>query len=253
MQPKSRRTGFHGLPAEYYTPDGESESWEDVLGYLGALESSGRPVVLATEDSRLGELNPGVRLQATKQIGFLQCLPLMHSGAEVHRFGLNWPDPDQPCGEFVIDQRLVEGARLGTADGDDYFRLALDLGPVALAIVDSNTNMDQAYEEWARRQHRSYLSLPSAREVEEKWRAETNAEVVKQRREELAALRRALVERGSVVASEMSDAELAAASERVSWRLRTSGRMSKVHHSGWKQMWFDELASDLGADAPGDA
>jgi hypothetical protein len=240
-----RRTGAHGLPAEYRTAEGEEETWEAASGYLDALQRSPLPVVVAIFDPRLVDLNRGFKARLTQQIGFLRRFPVRAEHPHIHRFGVNWPDPDQPCGEFLVDERLFTGAGLSTLDGDDYFQLRVDLGPVSILVLDSNTNMDRAYNEWADRQHHSYLSLPSPREIEEKWRAEPNPDVIRKMRESLDALRVELVSEGATKAREMTDAELAAASERVSWTLRTSGRMTKVHHTEWRRLWIDELVANL--------
>jgi hypothetical protein len=167
-------TGVHGLPAEYHTPAGEREDWEAALGYLQALEKSRSPIVMAIIDLRLGELNPGYTVRLTEQIGFLRRLPDHGDRTTIHRFAVNWPDRDQSCGVLTLDERLFEGARLGTNDGDDYFALTLDL-----------------------------------------------------------------------MAKDMTDAELAAAGERVSWRLRTSGRMRDVPHTEYRTLWLDEFAANL--------
>lgn len=243
----NRMRGSHGLPAGYRTPEGETEPWEAAVDYLAALvESSKRPVVVVTLEPRLANLNRRYGARLTEQIGFLRRLPVRDDYPYVHRFALNWPDRDQPCGQFIVDERLYEGATLSTNDGDDYFCLRLDLGSIALALLDANTNMDHAYAEWASRRHQTYLTLPSAREIEEKWAAEPNRRVIKNERARIAELRASMVARGVTTAREMTDAELAAAAERVSWHLRTSGRMSGIHHSEWLQLYLDELAAQLG-------
>jgi hypothetical protein len=243
----STRTGFHGLPAEYRTPDGTQEDWETTLGYLGALERSGRPIVAAIRDPRMEK--SGHHVQLYQQIGFLRRLPVVEEIPAVHRFALNWPDPDQQCGVFMVDEGLFEGATLDTVDGDDYFGLGLTLGPVEIVLLDSNTNMDHALDEWSKRQHQTYLDLPTPSEVEEKWRLEPNPEVVEQTRQRLGECRAGLAERG-VPVDHMSDAELEAAGNRISWTLRTSGRMSKVHHSEWVGLWLDDLAAALRSKTP---
>jgi hypothetical protein len=231
------RRGYHGLPAEYHTPDGEREDWTAVLGYLRTLEKSGRPVVVAITDLRHTRLS--------EQIGFLRVLPDHADQPTVHRLALNWPDPDQSCGEYTVDERLCEGATLSTSDGDDFFWLTLALGPVAMVVLDSNANMWRAGEEWRRRWRRTYYSLPTAEEIERKWEAEPDRVRIRELKRELEQLRADLVERGATRAEGMSAAELSAAGERVSWNLRASGRMGKVDPEDWYMLWVDEFADQL--------
>jgi hypothetical protein len=237
------RTGFHGLPAEYRTPEGTKEDLQTALGYLGALEKSNRPVVVAVDDERIQ--TPGFKFRLYQQIGFLRKRPAREEAPTLHLFDLNWPDPEQACGIFMIDERLFEGATLRTVDGDDYFSLGLRLGRVKIVVLDSNTNMDRALEEWRGRQHRTYLDLPTSSEIEEKWRLEPNREVIREIKQRLTETRAALAERGVTVAAGMSDAELEAASDRVVWRLRTSGRMRNVPNTEWLGLFFDDLAAAL--------
>ncbi len=236
------RTGFHGLPAEYRTPEGTKEDLQTALGYLEALEKSNRPVVLAVYDERME--TPGFKSRLYQQIGFLRKRPARREAPTLHLFDLNWPDPEQACGVFMLDERLFEGATLSTVDGDDYFWLSLNLGSVKVMVLDSNMNMDRAYREWSERQHRTYLDLPTPGEIEKKWRLEPNRDVIREIRERLAETRAALAERG-VTVTEMSDAELEAAGNRVSWRLRTSGRMAKVPNTEWLGLFRDDLAAAL--------
>ncbi len=200
---------------------------------------------MAIIDPRQQQLSPGYRSRLTEQIGFLRALPANEDLPSVHCFALNWPDPDQPCGVFIVDERLFEGASLSTNDGDDYFGLKLALGPIAVVLLDTNINMENAYLEWRQRWQRTYLALPSADEIEKKWQAEPNRERIRSIKEEMERLRADLVERGATAAREMSDAQLAAASERVAWNLRTSGRMSRVPHAEWRTLWLDEFADNL--------
>jgi hypothetical protein len=232
----------HGLPAEYSTPDGEQESLEAVLGYLAALEESGHPIVLAVFDPEQDEF--GFKHRLTRQIGFLRKLPGGERQPTIHRFGLNWPDPDQACGEFVVDERHLKDARLSTVDGDAYFSLSIQVGSVNLLLLDSNLEMDRAQQEWQERYGRTYGELPSAREIEEKWAAE-DPDDLRALREELTRLREDLVERGAARAKDMSDAELQAAGDRVGWKLRTSGQMARVDKSEWKNLWIADLMEML--------
>ncbi|MGB2851698.1 MAG: hypothetical protein WBC01_08515 [Solirubrobacterales bacterium] len=239
------RTGFHGLPADYRTPPGEPEDWEAALGYLRTLANSRRPIVAAIVDPRSEELNPRYKSRLTQQIGFLQQLPVHDDRPAVHRFALNWPDPNQPCGEFTIDKRLFEGASLGTIDGDDYFGLELDLGPISVLLLDTNTNMENAYRDWGKRYHQTYLDLPSASDIEKKWRAEPNREHVRAQKQYWAHRRAELVKRGAVAAEDMSDAALEAAGQRVAWYIHTSGRASTVHRSEWRALYLEEFSRHL--------
>ena len=235
------RTGFHGLPAEYRTPEGTKENLEATLGYLEALVKSKRPVVVAGDDVRME--TPGFKSHLYQQIGFLRKRPTRTEAPTLHLFDLNWPDPEQGCGLLTLDERLFEGATLGTDDGDDYFSLSLACGPVTIRVMDSNINMDRAATEWRERQHRTYLDLPTPSEIEEKWQLAPNREVVREIKPRLAEIRAALAERG--VTAQMSDAELEAASNRVSWTLRTSGRMAKVPNTEWLGLFLDDLAAAL--------
>jgi hypothetical protein len=239
----NRGTGFHGLPAEYRTPPDEVEEWSTTVAYLQALEGCGRPIVIAVRDPRQSE--PGFRLWLNEQIGFLRLMPTDERAPNQLWLALNWPDMDQPCGRYAIDQRLFEGATLHTTDGDDYFGLAVHLGPVTITVMDNNINLEHASEEWRRRYHQTYLDLPRAREIEEKWESEPDRDTVRSMKEDVARWRHALVERGATAAEEMSDAELEAAANRVSWRLRTSGRMAHVPHERWLDLFLEEFASNL--------
>jgi hypothetical protein len=212
------------------------------LGYLAALEKSNRPVVIAVDDERLE--TPGFKSHLYQQIGFLRKRPARKEAPTLHLFDLNWPDPEQACGLFMLDERLFEGTTLSTVDGDDYFWLSLACGPVTILVMDSNLNMDRASAEWRARQHHTYLDLPTPSEIEEKWRLEPSREVLREIKERLADTRAALAERGVTVA-QMSDAELEAASNRVSWRLRTSGCMAKVPNTEWLGLFLDDLAAAL--------
>jgi hypothetical protein len=238
----TRRTGYHGLPAEHHTPAGEHEGWDAALGYLQALEKSGRPIVVAISDPRQEQLG---RPYATEQIGFLRMLPDREDQPQVHRFAVNWPDPDQPCGVLTVDGRRFEGARLSTGDGDHYFGLKLALGAIGVWVLDSNSNMDSAVGEWTKRYRQTYLDLPTPDEIEQKWKAEPNRARIRSIKQDLEEVRHELVKRGATVAEGMSETELAAAAERVSWNLRTSGRMSKVDPTEWRTLWLEEFADNL--------
>jgi hypothetical protein len=238
--PDETRTGFHGLTAEYRTPEGTKEDLQTALGYLEALEKSNLPVVVAVRDERM---TSGYLYQ---QIGFLRERPTREEAPKVHLFDLNWPDPEQACGLFMLDERLFEGATLSTADGDDFFWLSLAFGPVTILVMDSNSNMNRASTEWRARQHKTYLDLPMPSEIEEKWRLEPNREVIEEIRQRLAETRAALAERGITLPADMTDAELEAAGSRVAWRLRTSGRMSQVPNTEWLDLFLDDLAAALG-------
>jgi hypothetical protein len=222
------------LPADYSTPSGEQESWEATLGYLRALEKAEHPVVLAVVDPHR-QAEDLHRSDVMRQIGFLRVRPDRPNRPEDHLFELNWPDPDQPCGYFTVDERLFNGATLHTNDGDDYFILRLDLGTTVLELLDSNINMEHAYGEWQQRRQKT---------------AEPDEEVLRLAKATLAETRAALVERGATAAKDMSDAELEAVGLRVTWSLRSSGRMSKVPRSEWNSLWLDEFAQKLrgGAD-----
>jgi hypothetical protein len=111
--------------------------------------------------------------------------------------------------------------------------------------MDSNINMDRALTEWRARQHQTYLDLPTPSEIEEKWQLEPNREVINEIRQRLAETRAALAERGVTLPSDMSDAELEAASDRVAWRLRTTGRMSGVPNTEWLDLFLNDLAAAL--------
>ena len=239
-------SGFHGLPADYSTPAGESEGWASTMAYLQSLETSGRPIVLAIANPRwreLDEASGGIWL--TRQVGFLRRLPDREDRTTMHRFAVNWPDPAQSCGEFYLDERVFERAQLRTNDGDDYFRLELDLGAVSVLLMDANANMDGATREWRERYRQTYYDLPAASEIEEKWRAEPNREQLRTIKQHLAQLRADLVKRGATAAEGMSDAELEAASHRVAWGLRTSGRMSDVDREEWPALYLEEFARNL--------
>jgi hypothetical protein len=233
---------MHGLPYEYRTPEGTKEDLQAALGYLTALEKSNRPVVVAVGDERM---TPDFLY---KQIGFLRerSTTAREEAAKLHLFGLNWPDPEQACGLFMLDERLFEGATLSTVDGDDYFWLSLAFGPVTIVVMDSNANMDGAVAQWRARQHQTYLDLPTPSEIEEKWRLEPNRELIQEIRQRLAATRAALAERGVTLPADMTDAELEAASNSVAWRLRTSGRMNQVPHTEWLDLVLDDLGAALG-------
>lgn len=246
-----KRTGFHGLPAEYATPEGGIEKWDAVVGYLRALEKSRRPIVIAITDARQEDLSFGHEARLNQQIGFLRVLPNLEERPLVHRLRLDWPEPDQICGVYTVDERLLDRASLHTNDGDDYFGLRLDLGPVALVLMDANTNMDSAYEQWKERYQQTYLALPSAAEIEQKWQAEPDPDRLAAIRQEMKELRAELVDRGASVAEEMSDVEIAAAAERVAWALRMSGRMLNVPHADWRTLWLDEFADSLRGSASG--
>jgi hypothetical protein len=100
------------------------------LGYLEALEKSNRPVVVAVDDERMK--TPGLKSHLYQQIGFLRKRPARTEAPTLHLFDLNWPDSEQACGLFMLDERLFEGATLSTVDGDDYFGLSLAFGPVTI-------------------------------------------------------------------------------------------------------------------------
>jgi hypothetical protein len=242
--PDETRTGFHGLPAEYRTPEGTKENLQTALRYLEALEKSSRPIVVAVRDERMK--TPGFKPLLYQQIGFLREGPPREEAANLHLFDLNWPDPEQACGVFMLDERLFEGATLSTADGDDYFWLSLAFGPVTILVMDSNINMDGAFTEWRARQHQTYLDLPTPSEIEEKWRLEPNSEVMQELSQRLAETRAALADRGVTLPADMTDAELEAAGNRVAWRLRTSGRMNQVPNTEWLDVFLDDLAAALG-------
>ncbi len=212
-------TGFHGLPAEYRTPDGAMESWEATLGYLDALAACQRAIVGAVEEPAMDRLGHGIRL--SEQIGYLKHLP--SNVPEVHRWGLNWPDREQQCGVLSIGERLFKGARLDTVDGDDYFGLGVELGNVRVVFLDANTNMDRAEEQWFEKRRQTYLNLPTPREIGEKLEAEPDRAYRERMGGELAALRADLVRRGGTAAAEMSDSELVAAVMRVKARLEHEG------------------------------
>jgi hypothetical protein len=149
----SERTGFHGLPAEYATPPGEVESWEAALAYLGMLE--GQMVVAIVQDSRQWDLlSPKVKIHLAQQIGFLKIFETLEQHPTLRGFGLRWPDRDQPAGEYWLDERLFEGATLHTNDGDDYFGLTFDMGPVTITLADTNLNMESALNAWMERKGR---------------------------------------------------------------------------------------------------
>jgi hypothetical protein len=232
----------HGLPVEYRTPEGTKESLEAVLGYLQALEKANYPIVVAIFDERMKIPRSEPRL--SQQIGYLRALPGLPSAPEVHRFGLYWPDTEQPSGEFSLDERLFEGGTLGTFDGDSFFGLALDFGAYTLKLLDANTDMDHAVSERSKRQKRQYLDLPTAKELEEKWRDEPNQDYIKALRAEIAELREQLVNDGASAAKEMSDEEISAAAIRVKWRIlerRRSGADVGPHPGPW----IEELTRDL--------
>ena len=242
--PDETWTGYHGLPAEYRTPEGTKEDLQTALGHLRTLEKSNRPVVVAVHDERMK--TPLFKSHLYQQIGFLREMPTREEPPKLHLFDLNWPDPDQACGLFMLDERLFEGATLNTFDGDDYFSLRLAFGPVTILVMDSNTNMERAVTEWRARQHQTYLDLPTPSEIEDKWRLEPNREVIQEIRQRLAETRAALAERGVSLPAEMSDAELEAAGNRIGWRLRTSGRMSQVPNTEWLDLFLDDLVAALG-------
>jgi hypothetical protein len=218
------------------------EGWQEALAYLDALERSRIPIVVVIDDDRMEF--PGYHARLYQQIGYLKRKPVDERALGLHQFGLNWPDPDQPCGIFMVDENLFQGATLSTIDGDDYFGLELHLGPISILLVDSNTNMDRARVQWNKRRHQTYLDLPGAAEIEEKWKTEPQV-VMRQAQDRLAEQRALLAKRGVTRAAEMTDAELEAAGNRVAWRLRTSGRMKDVHQSKWPALFVDELAKHL--------
>ena len=143
------------------------------MGYLQSLETSGRPIVLAIANPRWRELDAG-GIWLTRQVGFLQRLPDREDRTTMHRFAVDWR-PAQSCGEFYLDERVLGRAQLRTNDGDDYFRLELDLGAVSVLLMDANANMDGATREWRERYRQTYYDLPGASEIEEKWRASPTA------------------------------------------------------------------------------
>jgi hypothetical protein len=237
----------YGLPYEYRTPDGEHEDWEAAHGYLKALEGSGRPIVVAIIDPRQEELNPRYRSHLTEQIGFLRERSVRGERPSVHWYALDWPDPEQPCGEFTIDERLFAGARLSTVDGDDYFGLDLDLGSIKLVVMDSNINMNDALNEWMRRR-KGYLHLRAPitlSEIEGKLEGEPDQQALHEMKETLNELRVRLAEHGATVATNLSDDELRAASKSASLMLHTSGRMNKVQPGERGELLFETLVAAL--------
>jgi hypothetical protein len=208
----TRRTGSHGLPAEYRTPDGEHESWEATLGYLKALGDCGSPIVVATTDKRI--IN-----RYTEQIGFLRY------GGRDHRdpnrppyewFSLFWPDPEQLAGRVRLYEHLFEGATLSTMDGDDYFGLELAFGTTRVVFLDSNINLDDAHP----KRTRELDDLPTAEEVERDLAAFPESEVSQRIRSQIVALRGQLVELGAERAKTMSDSDLMATAVRIRWKVR---------------------------------
>lgn len=208
----ARHTGYHGLPAEYTTPDGHLENWQAILRYLAALEKSCRPIVVAVEVDRAGSY-------LTQQIGFLRHHgqgQTSSSSPHFESFSLYWPDPEQLAGGVALYEHLFKGATLRTVDGDDYFWLALGFGELRIMFLDSNINLDRAHP--IRR--RELDDLPTADDFSREFAAGGTDEFVQKLRVELAGLRTQLIALGAERAAHMSDEEIMAEGVRVRWKLR---------------------------------
>ena len=232
------------LPPEYQTPEGELEDWPAALSYLRAIERSQSFVVVAVSDPRLVERNPGFRIHATKQIGFLRRLPVRSDLPHIHRFGLSWPDREQPAGEFSIDERLFEGASLSTFDGTSFFGLTLRFGAFDMLVSDPNTSLEEAQTERSSRQKPGYFDLPTGSQIEEQLQAQPGNEAMNEIKREMDDLRSRLAA-SDVSVEAMSDAELLAAALRVRQRLTQSGRMSGLEPGAKIALTLAELKEAL--------
>ena len=232
------------LPSEYQTPEGELEDWPAALSYLRALETSHSFVVVAVSDPRLAERNPGFRIHVTQQIGFLRRLPVRSDLPHIHRFGLSWPDREQPAGEFSIDERLFEGASLSTTDGTTFFGLTLRFGIFDLLVTDPNTSLEEAQEERSTRRKPGYFDLPTAAQIGEQLQAQPGNETMNEIKREIDDLRSKL-SRSDVSVESMSDAELLAAALRVRQGLTQSGRLSGLEPGAKIALTLSELEEAL--------
>jgi hypothetical protein len=203
----------HALPAEYRTPEGDLEDWAATLRYLGALERSGRPIVVAVSSG-----TAQAEGLATQQIGFLR-----HQGQ--HRlapnlpayesFDLYWPDREQLAGHVALYEHLFEGAILSTNDGDDYFSLSLRLGELRIVFLDSNVHLDRAHP----KRERELDDLPTPADLEQEWEGYPS-EWRRKVRSAISGLRQELVNHGAAAVKTMSDSEMMSTAVRARWKLR---------------------------------
>jgi hypothetical protein len=235
-------TGFHGLPAEYQTPEAQPEDWDTTLGYLDALVNCGSAIVVAVHEDALAP--PKTRLRLTQQIGFLSHGRRLENAPGHRLFELNWPDREQPSGFLAIAEHLFEGASLSTVDGDDYFGLEITVGSSQILILDANTNMDHAEKERARRIREEDRDLPDADQIQARWLEWPDHEVTRLEQAKAKELREELVRQGAVLAAEKSDAELAAVWPPL-WRRFTQKRTDVISDPNFGDPWVGELVIRL--------